>query len=1030
MKSLITFTTLLSTAALSRGMDAEIEYFEKKVRPLLVTHCVGCHGPQKQKGDLRLDSREAALKGGDNGPAFVAGKPEKSLINIAVGYQGEVKMPPKGKLADEEIAILNQWVKTGAAWPAGGAAPASATKPFDLKERLSHWSFQPVRKPAVPKADPAIARNPVDAFILEKLSQKGLKLAAAADKRTLLRRVTLDLTGLPPTPAEIDSFLKDESANAFEKVVDRLLASPAYGERYGRHWLDLARYAETLGHEFDFELHEPWRYRDYVIRAFNEDVPYDQFVREQVAGDQLAKPRRHPTDDSNESVQGTAFWFLGEAKHAPVDIRVDQADRLDNEIDVFAKTFLGLTVSCARCHDHKFDPISTKDYYALFGIVSSSRHDKAFIDSPERRAKWLEPMSRTARELEDLAIARTAGKLQQQLAAKGIAGLPGGSPAWAELVALAGLAPEQYKAKASELLKKQTAQEQALAVWSKQTKALPLPRTGWTIEGEAFSTNSQRATVGDDGRVSAIPSPAIASNSLSSKLTGSLRSATFVIDRDFLLYRTPGTGVTVNLIVDNFQMIMDPIYGALRFGANGDESRWHAQNVARWKGHRAYVEVLDDGNGKASVLDVIQVDQPSQPPVPAAKAVSESLAAATPEAFGRELSGRIVAAIGRWKSGTPLSEDEGRLLNLVLGSTANVAEWTEAEKSLRTRFQALEQELPPARRAMAIAEGTGLNERVFIRGNHKTPGEEVPRRFLEGIDASPFTQGTGRAELAAKLTDPKNPLTARVYVNRVWKHHFGEGIVRTPDDFGYQGQRPTHPELLDWLAGWFVENGWSSKKLHRLIVLSAAYQQGSTADAKSDEGDPKNELLHKMPVRRMEAEVIRDTLLAVSGRLDPTMGGPPVPTYLTAFMIGRGRPGGSGPLDGAGRRSIYQQVRRNFLNPFFAAFDYPVPFTAIGRRSSSNVPAQALAMLNNPFVNQQTEIWAKRVLAEKTGTTDDRINQMYVMAFGRPASAEELREGREFVQAQLAEYGAGQQEKAWADFAHVLVNLKEFIFIR
>ncbi|WP_020473342.1 PSD1 and planctomycete cytochrome C domain-containing protein [Zavarzinella formosa] len=1031
MKHFLICSALLISGPASFGMEAELEFFEKKVRPLLVTHCVGCHGEKKQQGGLRLDSREAALKGGDTGPAFVAKEPEKSLIVQAVNYLGDNKMPPKGKLSDEDISTLNQWVKNGAAWPAGGAAAGNGPKPFDLKERAKHWSFQPVKKVSVPVVNgPGFISTPVDSFILEKLSRQGLKPAAKADKRTLLRRVTLDLTGLPPTAEEIDQFLKDESPLAWERVIDRLLASKSYGERYARHWLDLVRYAETLGHEFDFELFEAWRYRDYVIRALNADVPYDQFAREHIAGDLLPKPRTNPIDSSNESVQGTGFWFLGEAKHSPVDVREDQADRMDNEIDVFAKTFLGLTVSCARCHDHKFDAISTKDYYSLFGILSSSRHDKAFIDSPEQRAKWLSPLKQTTHDLEAKAIARTSAALGKQLAEKGITGFLGGSPTWAEIVALAGMTPEQFNQKIPAVRKKFERQEAALAAWAKQTNALPLPRTGWLMSGEAFSTNIPKATMAEDGKITGIPLPAIATNTLSPKLTGSLRSPTFVIDRDFILYRVPGNDVRVNLIIDNYQLIQDPIYGGLRFGAAGDENRWHVQNVKRWKGHRAYVELLDDGNGRASLLDVIQADQPNTPPEGPVKLLQETVGAETPEQFANELTKRVSEALEKWNGVESLTPDQSRLLNLLLGASANTPTITEEEKKLRLLFREQEKALPPARRALAIVDGTGLNERVFIRGSHKNPGEEVPRHLLEAIDPTPFKNGSGRLELADKLTDGTNPLTARVLVNRIWKHHFGEGIVRSPDDFGYQGQRPTHPELLDWLAGWFVENGWSVKKLHKLILMSGTYQQASIADQKEDAADPKNELFHKMPVRRLEAEAIRDSLLAISGRLDPAMEGPPVPTHLTAFMLGRGRPGGSGPLDGAGRRSIYLQVRRNFMNPFFMAFDYPVPFTTIGRRSSSNVPAQALAMLNNPLVNQQTELWAKRIIAVKEATTEDRIARMYVMAFGRPATAEELVDGKAFVEAQLAEYGVGQEAKAWTDFAHVLVNLKEFIYVR
>ncbi|HTI49296.1 MAG TPA: DUF1549 domain-containing protein, partial [Planctomycetaceae bacterium] len=391
-KPIVSLLVLLATAAVGLAGEPspeDAEFFEKQVRPLLVQHCQKCHGAAKQEGGLRLDSRETALKGGDSGPAVEAQAPDKSLLIEAIGYAGDIKMPPKRKLADGEIAILTDWVRRGAPWPADKVTgqPGAAGE-FDLAARkAAQWAFQPIRS-QTPQAvkDNAWAKSPIDRFILSKLEAAGLKPAPAAEKHTLLRRVTFDLIGLPPTPAELAAFLADDSPQAFEKVVNRLLDSPHYGERWGRHWLDLVRYAETAGHEFDFEIPHAWQYRDYVVRAFNADVPYDQFVIEQLAGDLLPQPRRHPTERFNESVIGTGFWFLGESKHSPVDILADEAERIDNQIDVFGKAFLGQTLGCARCHDHKFDALSTKDYYALSGYLQSSRMQITCVDAPEERA--------------------------------------------------------------------------------------------------------------------------------------------------------------------------------------------------------------------------------------------------------------------------------------------------------------------------------------------------------------------------------------------------------------------------------------------------------------------------------------------------------------------------------------------------------------------------------------------------------------------------------------------------------------------
>jgi mono/diheme cytochrome c family protein len=395
---LITAALFTLAAPVRAAEPVDNDYFEKRVRPILVQHCVGCHGEKKQKGELRLDLKAGFAKGGESGPAVVPGKPDESRLVKAVGYADDIKMPPKGKLTDADIATLTEWVKGGAPWPDDGAVAKGPEKTFDLRARAkAHWSFQPIRRPSVPEIekpkDPKLEiRNEIDRFLLARLQKEGLTFAPPADKRALLRRVYFDLVGLPPAPAEIVAFLKDEAPDAYEKVVDKLLASPQYGERWGRHWLDLVRYAETHGHEFDFEIPDAWRYRDYVIRSFNADVPYDQFLTEHIAGD-LLPPRRNPKTGANEALLATGFWWLGEAKHSPVDSRAEFADRTDNQIDVFGKAVFGLTISCARCHDHKFDAIATKDYYALFGVITSSRYNRTDVGDPTAAIQWLDELA-------------------------------------------------------------------------------------------------------------------------------------------------------------------------------------------------------------------------------------------------------------------------------------------------------------------------------------------------------------------------------------------------------------------------------------------------------------------------------------------------------------------------------------------------------------------------------------------------------------------------------------------------------------
>jgi len=947
---------------------AAVEFFEKKVRPILATRCHECHSAAEQKGSLRLDSRAAVMTGGDTGPAIVPSKPDESLLVDAVRYGDTYQMPPTSQLAQEEIDTLVEWVRQGAGWGVEAAAsePAAKVEAFDLAARAQHWSFQPLADPAPPEVvEHAWVHTPVDRYILAKLEAANLRPAPAADKRTLIRRVTFDLTGLPPTPAEIDAFLTDTSGTAYETVVDRLLASPHYGERWARHWLDLVRYAETRGHEFDFDIPNAYRYRDYVIRALNADVPYDRFVIEHVAGDLLPEPRRNPEEGFNESIIGTGWYAFGEAVHSPVDVRGDEATRIDNQIDVFSKTFLGLTVSCARCHDHKFDAISTKDYYALAGYLQSSRYQQAYIDPPEQLAD---------------AIARLkAIRAEREQACR-------------EFIR-AAYAPELTEtAHREELL----AKLQTTATANDRQDAVMFQFDGndfgpWTATGAAFGDGPAQPLDWDFcGPREAFPGRLLTagtahSGRISPKLHGVLRSPTFEITTPRIWYRAYGEGGKVRLIVDGLELIRNPIYGGLEFTPGGHEPRWHEQDVSKWVGHRAYIELVDDGDGYVAL---------------------EQVALSADAASAAEPAPLL----------TPIATADSSSRNETLRKSF---------AAFDERQRAIEQSLAPPRTVPALADGTSENEHVFIRGNHKTLGDEVPRRFLEALGGTRHTppdRGSGRLELARQLVSPECPLTSRIIVNRLWHHHFGSGLVRSPDDFGVMGQPPTHPKLLDYLAHDLVANGWSLKHLHRQMVLSSTYQMSSHVDPAVDAADPQNKLWHRMQVRRLEAEAIRDAVLAVSGQLDPAMYGPSVMPHLTEFMVGRGRPAESGPLDGDRRRSIYLAVRRNFLSPMFLAFDYPTPFTTIGRRGTSNVPAQALTMMNNPFVIQQAGLWAERVLKDPVATPEERVKSMYVTAFGREAEPSELESALAFA--------ATNDAAAWAELAHVLLNVKEFIYIQ
>ena len=1068
-----------------------VEFFENKIRPILAEQCYACHSSKAKavQGRLRLDQRALALKGGPRGPILTPEKPEESLIIRAISYQDHtLQMPPKGRLAEAEISLLREWVKRGAPWPEErvGRGDEGKRGSKDLTTRrpnvttphgdLNFWSFRPLAKTPLPAVkDNAWIRSPIDRFILAKLEAKGIKPSPPADRRTLIRRLTFDLIGLPPTQEEVEAFVADWSPDAFEKVTDRLLASPHYGERWARHWLDLVRYSETDGHEFDTDKPGAYEYRDYVIRALNADVPYNQFVMENVAGDLLPKPRLHPTERVNESIIGTGFWWFGEAEHSPVDVRQNESERFANQIDVFSKCFLGLSVGCARCHDHKFDPISTKEYYGLAGYMRSSRYDLAAVDPADDRSTRAAQIAEISTRI-DPAVIQIASRAIEKRAdnlpiefRKYIRPPTGAdqTSVFHAIAVLADLPVSEFSKRKAELAHNlhSAAMDDDKAAMGRSVYVdfSTNGYRGWFVSGDAFGVGpaavlDPRIDFHPPYRVTSIAAAGAADSGWTAyRLQGELRSQTFTIEKPWILYHMAGRDTQANLIIDGFQRIRDPIYGGLTTKlATGDRFAWYAQDVSKWIGHRAYIEFVDHGGGYLAVDRILFSSTAARPFRPNG-IVLRLLDDPAVISFEDLLNGYARTAHESselWRKGDLLaSADRADLIELLNGLlsvdspalSVLVSEVPDGEllRDLRRRSE-LEAGISAPRRVMALADGTGEDLRVNLRGSYRTLGDPAPRRPLavcgSGIESA-LPRGSGRLELAGRLVSPSNPLLSRVIVNRVWQHHFGEGIVRSPDDFGFMGQRPTHPELLEWLAAEFSgSNGvreywnkgktntpWSLKRLHRLIVLSSAYQMSSRPDMRADAADPQNKLLHKMPVRRLEAECIRDSILAVSGRLDRKMFGPSVPPHLTPFMEGRGRPDSSGPLDGAGRRSIYVGVRRNFLTPMFLAFDYPVPFTCMGRRSVSNVPSQALTLMNDPFVVEQAAIWAKKAMDEPNLTAARRIERLYAAAFSRPPDRGELNSALDFLKDQ--ERRGSNDLHAWSDLCHVLYNVKEFIFV-
>ena len=1088
-----------------------LEFFEKKVRPVLVEHCYECHSvkAKRPKGGFRLDSRAGLLEGGDLGAALVPGQPEKSRILDAISHKNvQLKMPQKYKLPDAVIADLTAWVKMGAPWPDEKLVKKNNFAEFDLgKRKAEHWCWQPIRVADVPKVkDEAWARSDIDRFLLAKLEAKGLQPAKDVDGRTLIRRLYLDLIGLPPTRDEVEAFVKEYSApgtrySVLEKTVDNLLASPQFGERWARHWLDLVRYAESRGHEFDYTIPNAYQYRDYVIRALNADVPYNQFVREHLAGDLLRTPRLSVPSPSgreaggegvfNESILGTAFWFLGEECHSPVDIRQDQADRFDNRIDVMTKTFLGLTVACARCHDHKFDAISTKDYYALFGILESSNYRLARFDTIEQNRKIAQGLWRlrqeggrelrkaigaavepaindmhhymlTAAGIEDHAAKLNPAFLKRWQAALAVARKDEASPlfAFAQVVAERNrpanevLAPilERWRsapgADAEVIVSYENRSENAGLTDDLSFGVAPL-QPGDILLGAApnrpIARIVEQAAVERDRAWDGLKLAANTQNE-SGSLGGAmrpgrtLRTPEFTIKHGRAYALVKGSGMVYAGVAQHI-MLAGPLHGSLiqKFNTGG-QYQWVTVQLQPYVGQRTHLEFTPN---EGTDFAIVKVVQSAAPPAayranPQAQLRSTLINADSIERTAL-LTRNMHIGVGNvlkkdlFNGPPPSKAGFAPLANWVVQNLdLFVAPDSEAEKQiikvatpiLDEEKRLLGQLQRVSRLSPAMQDGSGTNEHVFIRGNPKTPGDIVPRRFLEalaGAEPLKLKAGSGRLELAQQMTDPKlTPHISRVYVNRVWHHLFGRGIVASVDNFGVLGEAPTHPELLDYLADRFVREGWSTKKLIRALVLTRAYQMSAAPDAKADDADPGNLLLHRMRIRRLEGEAIRDSILRVSGRLNPTMYGPSVPVFLTPFQEGRGRPA-SGPLDGDGRRSVYLAVRRNFLSSFLLAFDTPSPFSTVGRRTVSNVPAQALILMNDPFVHQQADLWAKRVVAEK-GSDEDRVRGMYLDAFARPPSQAEL-------QACTAYLGATPDVRRWADLAHVMINTKEFYFV-
>jgi len=1125
----------------ARSAEPEgVARFERTIRPLLIAHCAECHNEFEPENNLRLDTPDGIARGGDTGAVVVPGKPDRSLLIRAVRYTSKLKMPPDGKLPPQQIAALERWVKEGAVLPGAKIRVRQSTiqgGPRFTKEEKAWWSFQPIGDPQPPAVrNRNWVRTPLDQFILARLEARQLGPSPAADKRTLIRRVTFDLIGLPPTPTEVQEFVDDDRPDALVRLVDRLLASPHYGERWGRHWLDVARYADTNGGGFDYVYPHAWHYRDYVVRAFNADKPFDRFLIEQLAGDLLPVG-----DDSTaylERLRATGFLTLAPKGLGMQDKEQMVLDVVDDQIDVLGRSVMGLTLACARCHAHKFDPIPTEDYYALAGIFKStitvSQTDKNPSYWPERElelpsvtaarktyqtAKAANQNKVAAARLKADAAIMTAARrrlpeylfaalrLRQQQSSKqamavahwpldegagtsiGATVGPGGvlsnaesksgpQPTWCDgrigkalrfdgKKEVVSIGPQQLGA-----FDLGTGTDLTLSFWLRTAKGYS-PNTADTLLAAVYPAGGFFVALRPGsfnglyfrhhgGKGSADIKPA--SNQLEQLTDNRWHHVAFTSDRDGsgIVYRdgrrVGATSIAAASGSVNLSGIKSFVIGAAHNGFRGD-----LDDVALWKRllapseiHNLYMQGVESNLNVAEVerLKVQQVESAddNEEDLDDDQLVNRGLVPSVVHRFvgllnaadgqpksplyslllRRPASAAEVATL-TGKAGQPLQQllQDKKQTPFVSGQGIDRF-YPEAVKrrlaELSEKARTIERSRVPAPTFAMIAQDAAkpADVRVHIRGNHKNLGERVSRRMpliLAGEQQRPIAgKQSGRLELARWLTSRTHPLTARVFVNRVWHWHFGAGLVRTPDNFGRLGEPPSHPELLDWLASRLIEDNWSIKKLHRRILLSATYSQSSEMRPRPFAVDSGNRLLWRMNRRRLDAESLRDAMLASSGTLERQLYG----------TVNRWKPKDFSVNDRneqtanyqTNRRSLYLPVVRTAIHPMLQLFDFGDPNSVTARRTVTTVAPQALFMMNNPFVLEQAERFAERLASLPASKQEDRIRTAYQMCLSRDPTAAELKRAKEFLK-QPAE----SQNAVWPMFCQSLFALNEFLYV-
>jgi hypothetical protein len=972
-------------------------FFESKIRPVLADTCFRCHGGQKTGGKLRVDSRDALLKGGDSGAAIVAGDPEQSLLIQALRRADDVAaMPPDKPLPPEVVAHFVAWVKSGAPWPAKTAA-------FRTTE---HWSFLPVKPSEPPSATADSGPHPIDRFLAAKWHGHRLSPVGKADKVTIIRRATFDLLGLPPTPEEVETFVNDVSPEAFAKLVDRLLTSPHYGEKWGRHWLDVVRYADTAGETADFPAPHAWRYRNYVIEAFNRDKPYDQFVREQIAGDILAAE-----SGSRYAELVTATGFLSIARRFGFDVSKDHFLTIDDTLDMVGKSVLGLTITCARCHDHKYDPISMADYYGLYGIFESTRYPFPGCEKAKTPTDMVPLVS-------PAEFDRVVKPFQQRLAAM------------------------------DETIKKLTDEQAAVSRKLKESAAQSLRGLA---RGEFNDGGAQDVVSGPNQ-----PLPDVAVRTGQMIQLSVLPRANHGADStriEFEIAEIGGQERRWNVVRD---VIDDLLAGNPHADKLGNKAVWCFLDLRN--GPSFLPESIRDLQQKPGLHAWRRSDTPSvfvnateQPiavwtPLPPrslfvhpAPDGAVALGWLSPIDGTIRITGRVSDAHPGGGDGVGWSVDH--FAADMAGAFAELSSLADRLQKANRQRTELAASGPQVAVAYAVAEGEPHDVRMHLRGDPNSPGDAVPRRFLSAFGGQivPPNAGSGRRQLAEWLTSADNPLTARVMVNRIWKHHFGVGLVKTSNDFGTRGEPPSHPELLDWLAAKFVAGGWSMKSLHRTIMLSEAYQRASvevlfretTLRSRSDRTtlDSDNTWLSRFSQRRLTAEEIRDAVLAVSGDLDRTQAtAHPFPDEKSWGFTQHAPFAAVYDHD---RRSVYLMTQRIKRHPFLSLFDGPDANSSTADRYTTTVPTQALFFLNDPFIHAKCESLSKR-LAELPNDTA-RLDRAYRLLFARPPRDDERAAASRFLTEYVASLTdqpeADRPRLAWGAWLRVLMSSNEFIYV-